>query len=119
MYGKKLSDEARTKISLSLLGKTGALSRHWKGGITPINQRERATLAYKNWRKAVFIRDNYTCVWCNRLGGKLNADHIKPFALYLELRFDVSNGRTLCVECHKKTETYCGRVNQRMPYALS
>lgn len=36
----------------------------------------------------------------------LHADNIKPFALYPELRFEVTNGRTLCIPCHKKTGTY-------------
>jgi hypothetical protein len=39
-------------------------------------------------------------------GGKLNADHIKSWAHYPELRFDTSNGRTLCLSCHHKTDTF-------------
>src|SRR3989304_1550222 len=64
---------------------------------------------YKLWRTAVFERDGYTCIWCGRkkeVAGKLNADHIKPFAYYPELRFAIDNGRTLCVGCHKTTDTY-------------
>jgi 5-methylcytosine-specific restriction endonuclease McrA len=73
----------------------------------------RQSWAYKAWRTLVFERDNYTCVHCgdkNKKGRgdslKLHADHIKPFALYPELRFEPSNGRTLCVPCHKKTGTF-------------
>ena len=58
------------------------------------------------WRKEVFERDNYVCQHCNKRGGKLQADHIKPYSLFPTLRFDVNNGRTLCTDCHKKTDTY-------------
>lgn len=37
---------------------------------------------------------------------KMHADHIKPFAIYPDLRFEVSNGRTLCSACHRKTESF-------------
>ena len=78
-------------------------------GKTPANERVRKSAAYKAWRTLVFERDNYTCQHCEVRGGYLHADHIKPFALYPELRLEPSNGRTLCVPCHKKTGTY-GRV---------
>jgi|SRR3990167_8147139 len=75
-------------------------------GKTPENEKIRHSLAYKAWRTLVFERDSYTCQECKQYGGYLHADHIKPFAFYSELRFEVSNGRTLCVPCHKKTPTY-------------
>lgn len=84
-------------------------SKHplWKGGITPINQQIRTSLEYKLWRKSVFERDKYACVWCgDNKGGNLEADHIKPFAYFPELRFAIDNGRTLCKNCHKQTNTW-------------
>ena len=86
--------------------KIGDKSSQWKGGITPINSKIRHSRKYKLWREAVFKRDGYTCTWCKQKGGKLNADHIKQFAFYPKLRFKLINGRTLCKECHKKTDTY-------------
>lgn len=93
---------------------SGPKSNFWKGGITPINQKIRTSQEYKDWRTSVFERDNYTCKECGSRGYTLNADHIKPFAYYPELRLSIDNGRTLCVPCHKKTDTYAGRGVKRM-----
>ena len=120
--GVKFTDEHKRKIAVAHIGippwnkglvgyNAGSKHPNWKGGITPINQKERKTGKYSDWRKKVFQRDNYTCQECGQFGGWLNADHIKPFAYFPELRFDVDNGRTLCRECHKKTDTFAGRCN--------
>lgn len=83
---------------------------NWKGGISKKNKTERQlamyTIKYKKWRNEVFKRDKYTCVFCGQLGGKIEADHIKPWSKYPKLRYEISNGRTLCYKCHKKTDTY-------------
>ena len=106
MKGKKKTDIVWNK-GISFTQIIGEKNPNWKGGITPVNHKIRTSLEYKLWRKAVFERDNYTCIWCvYNKGHNLNADHIKPFAHYPELRFAIDNGRTLCESCHKKTDTF-------------
>lgn len=83
----------------------------WKGGITPLRKKMGRSPEYRQWREEVFKRDNYTCQICKKRSSArnpltLNADHIKPFNLYPELRLSLENGRTLCLECHKNTDTY-------------
>lgn len=77
-----------------------------KGTISSKNELIRKSVEYKLWRESVFKRDKWTCVWCKQKGGRLNADHIKPFAYFPGLRFSIDNGRTLCIDCHRKTDTY-------------
>ena len=105
--GKKLSVEQRETRRQNNLG---AKSHFWKGGISPLNKIIRGSLEYTLWRETVFVRDDYTCQECGKRGGKLHADHIKAFATYPELRLTVTNGRALCIPCHKLTDNYAGRT---------
>lgn len=99
-YGKHLSDEHKLKIKIASLGiHKGIKSGSWRGGVNPINDTIRKSQEYILWRIAVFMRDNYTCVKCGEKG-YVQADHIKPFSLYPELRFAIDNGQTLCRKCH-------------------
>ena len=111
--GRKQSKEAIEKRRQGIIRSyRSGNNRNWKGGSTPLNQKIRTSLEYKLWRESVFKRDNYTCIWCGIEGCKLNADHIKPFAFFPELRFAIDNGRTLCVPCHKTTSTYGSRAKK-------
>jgi len=75
-------------------------------GITPEEHKFRMSRAYYKWRREVFERDDYTCQICGKRGGKLNADHIKSYSKYPKLRIELSNGRALCVDCHRKTPNF-------------
>ena len=59
----------------------------------------------RDWRTAIFNRDGFRCRGCGAKG-RLQAHHIKPYKAYPELRHVLSNGLTLCIPCHKKTDTY-------------
>lgn len=110
LKGKKLSKSHVENLKKSHIGKVGSLSSNWKGGITKESFKIRNSKEYKCWRLKVFERDNYKCVLCGYdKGNILQADHIKPFAYYPELRLDISNGRTLCKPCHEKTDTYLSK----------
>jgi hypothetical protein len=81
---------------------SGERHPRWKGGLTKIDHKIRSTVAYKQWRMAVLERDHFTCVLCGYVHCKprdIRADHILPFHQYPEVRFEVSNGRALCVPC--------------------
>lgn len=117
-YGKGQSGEnhptkrlaVREKISASRLGERNPM---WKGGTTHSRNLAMRRLDYRQWRSSVFDRDCWTCVFCGledseRIGkgAIIQADHIMPYAFFPELRYEISNGRTLCVPCHKQTKTW-------------
>ena len=103
---KTLSNTHKQNIKNGVL--SGNNHPNWKGGIYPENEKIRHSTEYKVWRTSVFKRDDYTCQICSISGCELNADHIKSFSMFPELRFELSNGRTLCVECHRQTPTFGG-----------
>src|SRR3990167_6358365 len=85
--GKVVSSEVRAKIGKANKGKSaGDKHPRWKGGVTPLYKRIRYSPEYKLWRKAVFQRDNYTCIWCGAKNGEgkdiiLNAEDRKSTRL--------------------------------------
>ncbi|UHG93268.1 hypothetical protein [Spirosoma oryzicola] len=106
----------------------GEKASQWKGGKTSLSLKIRTSARYSQWRKSVFKRDKFTCQHCclttseSRI--KIEADHIYPFGRILQdykiktiedadqcsALWDTDNGRTLCVDCHKKTDTYGRKV---------
>ncbi len=115
--GKKLSKEHKEKIGDA---HRGDKSPHWKGGISGIANNIRRISRYADWRLQCLKRDKYTCQHCGEQPGRLHVDHIKSFAVILDENkilttqdavncqelWKISNGKTLCVPCHRKTETW-------------
>lgn len=104
---------------------SGKNNHFWKGGKTKVSSQIRNSVEYSFWRKQIFERDDYTCQNCGRRNKKgdkviIEADHIYPFykllddfnitnideAISCQELWDADNGRTLCRECHKKTDSY-------------
>jgi len=87
--------------------KYGYKNPNWKGGITGKNKLLRNSKEFKKWKKEVLERDNHTCRKCGNTNRSnsyvlIHAHHVKPFATFPELRFEISNGLTLCKKCHDK-----------------
>lgn len=102
--------EAKQKVIDAIIKinkeRVGIKHHNWKGGITLEKNKIRSSRKYAKWRIKIFERDNYTCQECGKKGTYLQAHHIKSFSDYPELRYDINNGKTLCLECHKKTFIY-------------
>lgn len=102
LKGRIFTQDHKDKISEALKGKNNG---NWHGGIS-YTRNTRRDRKHHEWKKKIFIRDNYTCQNCGARNGNgkritLNAHHIKPYAFFIKLRYEVSNGITLCKDCHK------------------
>ena len=116
----------QTRIKISQKVPSGKMHFRWKPPekrLEPINNQIRNCSKMKMWKLDVFKRDNFTCQICSKKRSKvvqINADHIVPFAkirdnnnissledaLLCKELWDISNGRTLCVDCHRETDTW-------------
>ena len=95
----KKANTGRTPWNKGLLGIMPTPQNKIGDGITAASKLER-TKFRKTTQKLVFQRDDYTCQICLVRGGNLQVDHIKRWADYPELRFELDNCRTLCMGCH-------------------
>lgn len=133
--GKKQSKETILKRAIKLRGiprtvewrrkvseaQRGDKAWNWKGGKESINKRIHHSVEYKLWRESVFKRDDYTCRHCKTRGGKgnhvnLHPHHIHGFAHYPEKRFELDNGATLCVPCHREFHRLYGEGKSHYKY---
>lgn len=75
-------------------------------------QSYRFVAGYKIWRRQVYQKDKYTCKKCgDNKGGNLVAHHIESYNSAKDKRTDISNGLTLCEECHKDFHSKYGYGN--------
>lgn len=99
---KIVSEETRKKQSKARLDKpTGIGQPNWNSNLTDEDRISRRLIpGYKEWAQEIYKLDNYTCRKCNIKGKYLNAHHIESYKANPHLRTEVSNGITLCKECH-------------------
>jgi 5-methylcytosine-specific restriction endonuclease McrA len=126
----QLKKHVYCNLVCSRAGIRGKNSPVYKGenAKNPLRQRIMQLPEYVAWRRAVFSRDTFKCVFCGKASG-FEADHIVP---YKDIRdrhsirttedarscaelWDISNGRTLCRECHRKTDNYPKNLLKNKP----
>lgn len=104
--GKRVhTEETKLKMSKTRKGTfTGEDSHNWIEDRTLVKGRQnRNNPEYKQWRKEVWLRDEFTCKIANPdCKGKIEAHHILGWKDYPELRYKVNNGITLCHAHHPR-----------------
>lgn len=121
--GLEFSQEIRDKMSLAKRGKPspnkGKPGKKWtqeqienykKRAVESWVKKRQTHIAVPNsrcssWSHKIRNRDDNTCQHCGSKE-KLHAHHIIPWNTNIELRYDLSNGITLCNSCHHKLEGF-------------
>lgn len=82
--------------------RNGPANPNWRDDLTDEERHNRRDNAKSvKWRAQVYERDRFTCQSCDDAnGGNLNAHHIESYNSNRALRWEVSNGVTLCETCH-------------------
>lgn len=124
--GRKLTPEHRKKIAIA---NRGEKSHFWKGGVAVKNDRLntsiRNSFEYRQWRSDILTRDEFQCQRCGIKSIRFDIHHIKPLSKILSENnicsietakacdelWNINNGITLCVHCHKLTDSYGGKIN--------
>lgn len=69
-------------------------------GWRPDSRRESRAGQHGSWARKIISRDKGVCQHCGATDVELHAHHIKSYADHPDLRWDLSNGITLCFKCH-------------------
>lgn len=99
--GHKRSEESKKKVS-------GENCYRWIKDRTKLkgynlDNEDRRSPIYTNWRKQVWLRDNFKCKIANPdCKGRIEAHHILGWVDHPELRFNINNGITLCHAHHPR-----------------
>jgi len=129
-FGKFHSKETKNKMSENAPCRIGPKNPCWRNGRVSLSVRIRSLSEYEQWRTEVFKRDDYTCQDCGKSKCYVEAHHKILFAeilskflkvydqfspiddketlVRLAMKYkpfwEISNGQTLCKDCHNLTK---------------
>ena len=134
MFGKSHKPETIKKMSIARTGKIGENATAWKGGKMSMTHLVKGWQNRNGWYKNIYIRDGFRCTCCGSKN-KIEAHHKIPIKTIVDInknRFEksedlynylisldviidteLSNGITLCRECHKKEHVNFGSHNPK------
>lgn len=99
-YGKKHTKESKEKIGSHTKTRVGERNPNYKNGKYQRRPRDFKIAEFTRLRNFVFNRDEYTCKYCELIGGHLHAHHKIPYWVSNEAFLDIDNLVTVCTKCH-------------------
>ena len=94
---KRMGDSRRGEKSSRWISDRSQLKRCGDAAL------DRRSYAYDNWRMQVWMRDEFKCRIANQdCEGRLEAHHILSYTKFVELRYEINNGITLCHAHHPR-----------------
>ena len=95
---KPASEERKLKISIT---NSGENNYWWNPNREFLEENKHNDPVYKQWRKQVWLRDDFMCKISNfDCKGRIEAHHTLGWRSYPELRYKINNGITLCHAHH-------------------
>jgi len=105
-FGKKFTKESHPENFKKRVASLPRGKDHhaWKGGKGSYHHKVRCTPEWREWRKSIYERDGYKCLDCGS-NENLEPHHIIPVRdeQNRHLLFAITNGVSLCRECHMRT----------------
>jgi len=119
LKNRRVSENVLKHVANLNKGKTGKDHPCWKDEKKrPLYGSIRELYEYRKWRDSIFERDNYICILCGKRGGDIQADHFPKMFIDIitenkidtieraqgcDALWNLQNGRTLCIKCHRGT----------------
>jgi len=97
-------------VSCGCFGLTGGTGTHKLSSVRWKRNRRKEP-GYKQWRRLVLQRYDYTCLACgcrSEKRGSMCAHHLDNYSEYPEKARSISNGAVLCADCHRRFHSLCG-----------
>jgi 5-methylcytosine-specific restriction endonuclease McrA len=112
--GIEMPQEIKDKIRVAKIGVKQSKEHIEKCRLSRVRSGARKSYRYNEWALQVKQRDGFICQHCGIDEiNNLQAHHVVPWEDSIELRFEVSNGLTLCRSCHTKEDR---RIKPLIPW---